>query len=272
MTKVQKQSLHFDSLGDKHKKFEQIAESQLIDDVPLIARLDGRAFHTVTKKLNKPFDENFIKVMSTTAIELLKQFNAMVAYVQSDEITLIWDKPQHFNGRVQKLTSCLASYATSVFITNIMHDTILKEKINVLYPSFDSRIWQVPSLEVAAENLLWREMDASRNSINMMAHTYFSKSKTHGLSTKNRLQLLFEHGYDWNSLSSTLKRGSFFAKKSVKKLLSDEELQNIPVHHRPEGPVERNEIVCINVDVPLTRIINRVDFLFYGAEPQLLKT
>jgi hypothetical protein len=46
-----------DSLGDRMKAYESLEADHLIDaEVPLVVRLDGRAFSTFTRGMNKPFD------------------------------------------------------------------------------------------------------------------------------------------------------------------------------------------------------------------------
>lgn len=250
-----KNSLDFKDLGDKHKKFEGLSESNLIPWIPVIARLDGRAFHTLTRDLEKPFDIEFIKLMEDTAKSLLHEFNADIVYVQSDEITLAWESLDMFDGRVQKLCSSLAGYASAYFSSNY-------DKLG----TFDCRIWQVPNLEIITENIMWREMDAAKNSVNMVAHAHFKQSELDGLNTKQRIAKLETIGYYWNKLPDYLKRGSIFVKQDVIKYLTEEELKNIPEEHHPKGPISRRIIVRKDID-QLTKVVNKVDVLFYNNVP-----
>ena len=61
----------------------------MIPTLPVIIRLDANNFSSWTKGLKKPFDSNLSQLMTETAIHLLDETNALVAYTQSDEITLI---------------------------------------------------------------------------------------------------------------------------------------------------------------------------------------
>jgi len=258
----EKQSLDFDALGDKHKKLEGMSESNLIPGVPVIARLDGRAFHTLTRTCEKPYDLGFITAMEKTAKALLQEFNASFAYVQSDEITLGWKLLDMFDGRVQKLTSSMSAYASVIFS---------REWVTEVVPTFDCRIWQVADLKTVAENVMWREMDASKNSVNMAAHALFHQSQIDNMSTVARIALLeTEAGFYWNKLEPRLKRGSIFTKVKVFRELTEEEMETIPANHRPNGPVRRSEIQ--RLDIPqLTKVFNKVGVLFDGekAEPIL---
>ena len=105
-----------DPLGDRLKAIEmQEAGRKMMPDIPVVARLDGRAFHTFTRGMRRPFDIEMQRVMYLTAAALVEEFHPAVGYTQSDEITLVWDKPVLFDGRYQKLTSVLAGYASATF-------------------------------------------------------------------------------------------------------------------------------------------------------------
>lgn len=120
-------SMDFNALGDKHKKIESLGTSLRFPSVGvLMARLDGNAFHTYTRFMKRPYDENFAKAMVYTTRRLVERFNCSAAYVQSDEITLIWDKTEPtspddifpFDGKAQKLNSIqsiLCRYLTVEF-------------------------------------------------------------------------------------------------------------------------------------------------------------
>lgn len=256
-------SLDFNSLGDKHKAFERHFERRLIAGVPVIARLDGRAFHTLTRKAKKPFDNDFIFVMEETAKYLVDEYNALIGYVQSDEITLVWNDLSLFDGRVDKITTTLATTASVVFNQRLSE---IEFQHKVAVPTFDCRIWHIPSLDLAAENVMWRELDAYRNSINMAASSLFSHKSLQGVGTKARLQRLVDAGYDWHGLETRYKRGSMFKRAKVMRELTEAELQNIPVQFRPTGPIERSGIVRLELPI-LTSLKNLKDALFFGAEP-----
>lgn len=256
-------SLDFDALGDYHKKLEALSETKLIPGVPVIARLDGRAFHTLTRNAAKPYDQRFIGCMEETCKALVKEFNADIGYVQSDEISLVWQVLDMFDGRVQKMCSIMSGVASVAF--NRALDGYLC--YNGMMPVFDCRIWQVPSLSIAADNLMWREMDASKNSINMLAHSVFGSKPLDGVSTKDRLVMLEENGYFWSLQEPRLKRGSFFKKVSKWKIFTDEELEKIPEKHRPTQPVERSVIERMEWE-RLTSMENRVGTIFFDEVPK----
>lgn len=267
-----KQSLDSDGLGDKHKALEQISAGQrLIPHVPVIARIDGRAFHTLLRNADKPFDEDVVEAMQTTAKTLLDHFGASIAYTQSDEITLVWDPLDMFDGKIQKIVSTSASMAGVVFYKK-MKDVMFSESganfDGGAIPAFDCRVWQVPDLETAAENILWREMDATKNSISMLASAHFHHNKLIGISTKERLVMLEAKGIIWGELPSHLKRGSYFRKVKRSKLLSEEELSKIPEEYRPIDAVQRS-IIEMQYYPPATTISNFADVLFRGREPIL---
>ncbi|PIX04671.1 MAG: hypothetical protein COZ77_05285 [Gallionellales bacterium CG_4_8_14_3_um_filter_54_18] len=265
-----KQSLYFDSLGDKHKKFEGIYAGQiLIPGVPVIARLDGRAFHTFTKNAIKPFDIDINIGMTSTAKHLLGSFHPDLVYTQSDEISLVWGKgTDMFDGNVLKLTSTLSSMASVVFYDWIQQ---FRDRFGKVMPTFDCRIWQVPDEETAAENLMWREMDATKNSISMLASCHFSVAELHGKSTKDRLAMLESKGIHWENLDHWLKKGAYFRKEEQLRNLTKEELSKIPEKYHPEGPILRSEVKMLSIP-KATSIMNLAGVLFHGEDPTVFPT
>ena len=259
-------SIDFEALGTEQKKYERIfAGVRLIPEVPVIARLDGRAFHTLTRNAEKPFDEKLIRSMMKVTSELVSEFCADIGYQQSDEITLVWKSLDIFDNKVQKMTSVLSSFATSVFVKAIADNEF---ETDVKYPTFDCRVWQVPNLEVVADNLMWREWDAAKNSVSMCAHTMFSPKALEGVSSKGRINLMEHQGFYWDKLEDYKKRGSYWQKRTFMEFLSEEELEKIPANYRPNGMVSRNRVVML--DIPrLTKMSNPVSVLFHGGIPEL---
>lgn len=138
-----------DNLGDRMKTYEALTTStMLMPRLPVYVRLDGRAFHTFCRGLDKPFDMEFVAVMREVCQDLVKQTNAKLGYVQSDEISLAWEdiSKAPFDGRLFKLTSVLASMATVSFVLNCMKYPKLKEKVENLKPNFDCRVFQLPNM------------------------------------------------------------------------------------------------------------------------------
>lgn len=216
-----------DSLGDRMKRYEAVSKTVLVQRMPVILRLDGCHFHTFTKGFAKPFDDVMIKSMQDTMKYLCENIQGCVfGYTQSDEITLVLvdyknlNSCQWFNNEVQKMCSVAASMAgmafTRYFATNVLYmsddDNLKQLKI---YNSaikrgayFDCRAFNVPKEDVA-NCLLWRQQDATRNSIQSLAQANFSHKELQGLSC-NMLQckLIAEKGINWNDLDTVKKRGS----------------------------------------------------------------
>lgn len=140
-------------------------------------------------------------------------------------------------------------------------------------PVFDGRAWTVPSKEEAANVLLWREMDATRNSIQMAAYAKFSHKQLMNKNTKQMQEMLFQaHGINWNDYPDRFKRGTFIRRTTVTRKLRPEERERIAERHRPaeDAEVTRTEIVSYTLP-PLLKIANRVEVIFEGAHPELRK-
>lgn len=235
--------------------------------LPICVRMDGKAFHTFTRKLDRPFDAGFSKAMIETTKYLVEQTNAKVGYTQSDEITLVfWDGSFQaeplFGGKLFKLTSVLASMTTAKF--NSLVPTLIPKADR--FGLFDARIFQVPSLEEAANLVLWRWLDARKNSISMAAQANFSAKQLHKKDSVTKLGMLAGQGVLWDEFPNHLKWGTFIQRKTVERVLTEEELDRIPERHRPDGPVTRHAYVELDLP-PLVDVANRVQVLFEGAEP-----
>ena len=231
-----------DELGKRMKIFyEQIPKYKLMRRTPVCIRLDGKAFHSYTKGFAKPFDEVLIKSMQETMKCLCENIQGVViGYHQSDEIPLILQDYKRlstsawFDYEVQKLCSISASMATAVF-NKVFKNNIYQyeaEMVRKNYPAdmikqfeayknasqkcamFDSRCFNIPKEEVA--NLIyWRQLDATRNSIQMIGQTYFSHKELQGKSC-NEIQdmLMTQKGINWNDLPVYQKRGSCCIKET----------------------------------------------------------
>lgn len=221
-----------DDLGDRMKDYyESRSKTRLTRRMPVIIRLDGKAFHTFTKGFKKPFDMIMVKAMQETMKYLCENIQGCVlGYTQSDEITLVLIDYQNLNSdawfdyEVQKLCSVSASMATFAFNRNFARLAALepekKTKQTNAYTEaaskgafFDARCFNIPKEEVT-NCLLWRQQDATRNSIHMTGRAYFSHKQIEGLNSNDIQNLLFqEKGINWNDLPTTLKRGSCCIKK-----------------------------------------------------------
>lgn len=259
----------FEALGNRQKAFESAeANRRLMAGIPVLVRLDGRAFHTFTRGLDQPYDERFRRAMAETAKYLVAQSHASIGYTQSDEISLAFPNldPEvelPFSGRIQKLCSVLASQATAKFNEQVR--LLLPEKADAL-PVFDARVWAVPNLEVAAEHFLWREADATRNSLTMAAHAHYSHKELQKAGYAKKHEMLFAKGINWNDYPAFFKRGVYVRRQAMLKSLSAEELARIPEKNRPTGPVMRTQVVEVDMP-PLSRVSNKVGTLFHGETP-----
>lgn len=233
--------MKYDALGQRMKKYEFITRTHLVPKMPVIIRIDGKAFHTFTRGFKKPFDEILVKTMQETMKYLCENIQGCVlGYTQSDEITLVLvdykklDSCSWFDYNIQKCSSVAASMTTMAFnkffpqmIENVLGEFFFKTEtdedekyVNSLMSSmergamFDARCFNVPKEEVC-NNILWRQNDATRNSIEMVGHANFSQSKLHK-KTCNDIQdmLMLERGINWNNFQTHLKRGSCCIRKT----------------------------------------------------------
>lgn len=216
-----------DSLGDRMKGYEDTFRIYLPKRTPMIIRVDGKAFHTFTRGLNKPFDYDFIECMLKTATHLCEEIQGVkLAYWQSDEISLLitdYDTLQTqapFDKNVQKLVSIAASLATSAFNQATYRSNLayfehgLGDKFKSL-GNFDARVFVLPKEEVC-NYFLWRQQDATRNSINSVGQANFSPRELHGLNTDQVQELLFkDKGINWDSLPVLEKRGACVVKNET---------------------------------------------------------
>lgn len=213
----------------------------LIPGLPIMARLDGRAFHALTRNMDRPYDEWFMWAMDLVTERLVEREHPTLAYTQSDEITLCWiprgvDYQPSFGGAVFKLTSVLASFAGAAFPADSPRIPSLS------FPHFDCRVWNVPSLVEAYNVFRWREQDAIRNSISMLAQAHFSHRELLGVSNVQKHEMLHGIGINWNDQPARFKAGAYFKRTTRLVELNAEQLARIPEKHRPRQPVLRSEI------------------------------
>ena len=220
-----------DSLGDRMKNnYENRAKTYLTRRMPVIIRLDGKAFHTFTKGMKKPYDEIFHNTMNATMKYLCENIQGCkLGYTQSDEITLLLtdydtlDTDAWFDNNVQKICSVSASMATMAFNKNlnkyyvealvelgcfVEHDeymATLKKKLGIAM--FDSRCFNIPEDEVT-NCFIWRQQDATRNAVQMLGQCNFSHKELQGKSC-NDIQdmLMLQKGINFNDMPTEFKRG-----------------------------------------------------------------
>jgi len=235
--------------------------------MPILARVDGRAFHTFCKGLNRPYDERLIGLMTDVTRFLVEQTNATVGYTQSDEITLAWSNQEaksemFFGGKKFKVISIVSSLTTLMF--NHLLEEWLPEKADKL-PIFDCRVWQVPNLDEACNVFVWREQDAVRNSLQMAAQSIYSHNELHNKNAANLHDMLMEKGINWNDYPSRFKRGTYIRRTEKTSVIHPAELANLPEKHNarinPDMKFTRNVIEEIDLK-PLSKFEDKVSILF----------
>lgn len=295
------------------KGYEKTNKRYLTYRVPVVLRIDGRAFHTFTKGFAKPFDDEILlKAMRNTMKYLCENISGCVlGYTQSDEITLVLTDYNDINiepwfGYCQnKLESITASMATMVFnrafaeaydnyqerlqfafqhydnISGNLAYQVMMEKDNnrremlksiertvdsnldiiahkiktltekyeqKLYTAiFDCRAFNIPKDDVC-NNLIWRQQDATRNSIQQVGHAYFKHSEIDNLSCDEIQEKLFqEKNINWSKYPTHLKRGSCCVKRPV--FISPEEIQKKNPKYNGEGITREKWI--IDKEIPI---------------------
>lgn len=201
---------HQKSLGDRMKEYENVTNATLYKRMPIILRIDGRAFHTLTSFMEDPFDENFISLMNKTMIEVFESLpDATLGYVESDEISILlcpyssYETEPVFSARIQKLCSVASSMATQAFI----------KQLYMLYQESDSSDWACECLkgnitfdcrcfnltkEEVVNYFLFRQQDCKRNSILNAAHFFLGKKKCIGFKTPELIdKMLNEKNIDY---------------------------------------------------------------------------
>lgn len=237
MSKIKK-----DSLGDRMKTYEAVSRFYLTRRMPVIIRLDGKAFHTFTQGFKKPCDTILVRTMQQTMKYLCENIQGCVlGYAQSDEITLVLidyqniDSCAWFDNNLQKMSSISASMATYAF-NKYFSEAVWEEGaswkcsftpqsceiqkehsdyMNALNKAknhgafFDARVFNLPKEEVI-NCLIWRQQDATRNSIQAAGQYYFSHKELQGKSCNDIQDMLFlEKGVNWSEDYDTVfKRGS----------------------------------------------------------------
>ncbi len=288
-----------DDLGVRMKTFyEQIPKTKLMRRCPVAIRIDGKAFHTFTRGFQKPFDEVLIKSMQETMKYLCENIQGCVlGYTQSDEITLILvdykklTSSAWFDYEVQKICSIAASMATMAFnkffrdnVGNYLYenydDQYLADYIETLQNAvdksamFDARCFNIPKEEVT--NLVyWRQLDASRNSIQMVGQANFSHKELQDKSCSDIQDMLMtQKSINWNDLPTYQKRGSCCIK--VNRFIENEKGTQICFPEGCSDPFEDEETLTgvyrsnwiIDTEIPIFKGKGReyIDRLVFVGE------
>lgn len=223
-----------DSLGDRMKNYENSFRHYLSKRMPVILRVDGSHFHTYTKGCKRPVDQGLVECMNDTAIELCKKVQGcQLAYVQSDEISLLVtnyqdiDTQSWFDNNLQKMISISASIASVTFTMNSWKIWVPVKVDPGADPAsecdfnkpayFDSRAFVLPKEDVN-NYFLWRQQDATRNSVQMLARTLYSHKELNNKNNSELQDMCWNKGINWNDCPTFQKRGRCIVKRQLVKM------------------------------------------------------
>lgn len=256
-----------DEIGKRMKEYyENRAKNYLVRNMPVIIRVDGNAFHTLTRNMVKPFDTILMETMQETMVEMCKEIGGCVlGYTQSDEISLLLvdykttKTDAWYNYSVQKLASRAASKATNKFnkifekkAEKAIIEGELDEKVLKAYKKaidkgaeFDGRCFNIPKEEVT-NYFYWRQLDASTNSVAMLAQSQFSHKELHKKSWSDMQDMLMiERGINWSKIDTYKKRGACC--KKVIKIITGK-----------SGQKSERNVWELDLDIPEFKADNRI--------------
>lgn len=210
-----------EDFGARMKDYEARNQYFLQRKTPVAIRVDMKAGHNFTKGFERPFDKVFMKTIQDTMLYCCKNIeNCVFGYCQSDEITFILNDyatiqtDAWFNYRTDKLCSITASMATMAFNKFFRENVDAEDERYEVYMNayekgamFDARCFNLPKEEIC--NLIyWRQLDATRNSIQMVGQANFSHKELNKKSCNDIQEMLWkERGINWNNFSTMCKRG-----------------------------------------------------------------
>lgn len=217
-----------DTMGDRLKSYENTMRIYMPRRCYTIVRVDGRSFHTFTKRCKRPFDDRLRRVMQKVALALCEGMSgSCFAYEQSYEVTVVMadfatpTTEAWFDNNLQKVVTGAAAIATSTFIRNWIvelleedFDSVTSRKavINLVMKSdakFDARAWTLSDPWEVYNTFLWRQNDATRNSLQMIAQSLYSHKELHGKKQPDLQEMIFKKGQNFNNFPDHLKRGSW---------------------------------------------------------------
>jgi len=213
------------NIGDRIKKYEQVSKTILLPRSYIVLRVDGKAFHSFTKKMNKPFDDKLIESMVKAGERTAKQIMGFkLGYHQSDEFTFVltdtdsFESQIYFDGEVQKLCSVVAS----------MFGAYFNSEMGGTEAIFDCRAFNVPKEDVA-NVFIWRQRDWERNSVQMFTRSFYSHKECENKKISDMHEMLFKKAKNWTELSDVYKNGTFITRggQRINKKLDYKEINNI---------------------------------------------
>jgi len=188
--------------------YEDPYRLRLTRRTPVIIRLNGRSFHALTRKCKRPYDENFRACLCFAAEKLCEEIQgAKCAYVQSDEISILlvdfsrFDTEAWFDNNLQKMVSVAASICAVSFSAKFG-----------LPGYFDARAFNIPKDDVV-NYFIWRQKDAERNSVMMLAQSLYPAGALEGQSLARLHDLIHQAGQNWASMPAGFKNGHFLTRE-----------------------------------------------------------
>ena len=212
-----------DLLGNRMKNnFENRTRYFLPRRTYTLIRVDGKSFHTFTKGMDRPYDQNFTDIMDETAKFLCEEIQGCkLAYVQSDEISLLltdFEKDSTdawFDGNIQKIVSVSASMATAKFneLYSSWQTGVSAQKPKLAF--FDSRTYTIPDPTEVENYFVWRNKDCMRNAIQMTAQTLYSHKELNGRTQTEQRIMIFDKDFDYDNLYLGFRLGRFIFKRDT---------------------------------------------------------
>jgi tRNA(His) 5'-end guanylyltransferase len=229
------------TLSDRMKDYEYDARLELPRKAFSVIRVDGRSFHTWTRGLERPYSERLLRAMAAATEALCREVSGSVlGYTQSDEISIVYQDfvGKHaepwFGGVVQKVASVSASIATATFAQEFPDRPLAH---------FDARVFSLPTTSEAANYLVWRQRDAQKNAISMLADQHYSHRELLGKNVEERIALLRDKGVVLREENMRFLYGQVAYRDTVIEKMSYRDRRTGAVKETPE-PVERHPWVC----------------------------
>lgn len=223
-----------DELGQQIKRdYEDALRLYVPRRTHVVVRIDGRAFHQFTRNLERPYCRRLADALDMAALQVASEMiGCLFGYGQSDEYSFVLadtapaDAALWFDGNIQKIVSVSASIFTAAFN---------KAFENSEPAAFDSRLLVIAQRREVEKYLLWRQLDASANSLNMLASAHFSHKELLGKSTAEKHELLHTKGVNWAKEPADFKRGRAVVRETDGGWTIDRE---IPVFNREPAYLE----------------------------------
>lgn len=268
------------------KNFQLQKESKAIEGRPLIIKCDSNSLHKFTQNLTKPYDPSITQALIDTACDLMKYWGANLTFTHSDEIAFVFENaiPKTTNsmellsvpygGDLNNLLSLFAAKTTLLFNNYLSKDNRIAgfgarpEDL----PCFKACAFSVPDLNWVVHWLAWRQKEGEKNYVDT-AYDFLIKSdiakdkKLEGVSLKDKIATLRSQGISIEALPLSQRYGTFILKKKELKSFSAQELQSMPEHKRPKGPVLRSIFIKEGLDI-VTNNFDCIDRLFNPVHSQ----